>query len=308
MSPVPTRILLIQGISSLRATSEDEAVGALTTDERGLRRQVVALDTREHAEAVASGFWPPVDAQVRAVAAELHANLEEHGPAQLLYAGLDEVPTLIALGALFGDEHRLGCRDYDRDSGRFVWPETAQTLELEPAGAPRERMDAAGEVVVRVEISYPVQDAHVDAVLDRRSRLADVVIRPRGVAPRPGLVRSQADVEHFRTVFRDVLALLELERPGTEVIHLFLAGPVSTCLAAGQELRLRNGRRVQTYRYRTLDDPPLTRALRLTPEASSDVQTPLSDADMALAMPSVRAAPNRKACAMPSPVAPSMPR
>lgn len=283
MSTVPTRLLLIQGISSLRVTSEDEALNALTDEERGLRRQVLELDTREHAESVASGFWPPIDAQVRALAAALHANLEEHGPAQLLYTGLDEVPTLIALGALFGDEHRLGCRDYDRDSGRFAWPESAQTMELEPVGVPQERMDAAGDVVVRVEISYPVQDTHVDAVLDRRSRLADVAIRPLGAAPRPGLVRSQADVEHFREAFRDVLAQLELKRPGTEVIHLFLAGPVSTCLAAGQELRLRNGRQVQTYRYRTQDTPPLTRALRLTPEAGADVQAPLSDADMAVA-------------------------
>lgn len=283
MSPTPARLLLIQGISSLRVTSEEEILEALPTELRGLRRQVQVLDTRENAEAVASGFWPPVDAQVRAFAAALHANLEEQGPAHLLYAGLDEVPTLIALGALFGDEHRIACQDYDRDSGRYVWPETRQTLELETVGSPSERLEAAGEVVIRVEISYPIQDAHIDAVLDRRSRLADVVIRPRVGPPRPGLIRSQADVEHFRSEFRDVLAALELQRPGTEDIHLFLAGPVSACLAAGQELRLRNGGHVQTYRHRSHDDPPLAPALRLTPEASSEVQAPLSDAEMAIA-------------------------
>ncbi|MDC8012799.1 SAVED domain-containing protein [Tahibacter soli] len=275
------RLLILHGISSIRATGEAEVAAALTDDERRLPQMTLRLDTRTHENSIASGYWGPIDAQVRAFASEVLANLEEHGPAALLYVGIDEVPTLLALSAFLSDEHRLACRDYDRDQEVFHWPDKEGALAFESIGVPAEALDVPGDVVLRIELSYPVQSRDVHAAVP--DRLADITIRPKGALPRPGLVRAQTDVEAFRIEVRRVLAEIEKVRPSTRTIHLFLAGPVSACLAAGQELRLRNGRRVQTYRYRAKDSPPQTPAILLTPEATAYVQAPLSDDELSIA-------------------------
>ena len=279
----PVRLLLLHGTSSIRATSEEEAVAALTPAEAQLPRTVLTLDTRPFATAITSGFWPPVDAHVREFASRALASLDAHGLATVRYVGLDEVPTLVALGAFFGDEHRIECQDFDRDRERFAWPANQATVTWEPVAPPGEVMPGTGDVVVRVMVSGIVHDAHVDQAVPGDQRIADITLRPQGVTPRPGLVQSQADVDALRQLFREVVAELERTRPGTQRIHLFLAAPVSVCLAIGQELRLRNGRRFQTYRYRTNDDPPQTLAIELTPEAGAAVQAPLSEAERAQA-------------------------
>lgn len=273
----PPRFVIVLGVSSLRTTSEQEVLAALSPEEVRLSRKILPLDTRRHAQSIGSGFWSPVEAHLREFASEVLADLEEHGPAVLRYVGVDEVPTLVALGALLGDEHRIGCRDYDRDRERFEWPETNGALVWEPVGVPREVMATAGDAVLRVVATGTVHDAHVDHAVPADQRVADITLRPVGVTPRPGLLRAQDDVESLRLAVRGVLAELERTRPGVQTIHLFLAGPVSVCLAVGQELRLRNGRRVQTYRYRTQDVPAQKEAILLTPEAGAAVQAPLTE-------------------------------
>lgn len=279
----PARLVILLGVSSLRTTSEQEVLAALSPYEVRLPRTILPLDTRHHAQSIGSGFWSPVEAHLREFASEVLADIEEHGPAELRYVGIDEVPTLVALGALLGDEHRIGCQDYDRDRERFEWPETTGALAWETVGAPREVMATAGDAVLRVAATGTVHDAHVDHAVPADQRVADITLRPGDVTPRPGLLRAQEDVESLRLAVREVLAELERTRPGVQTIHLFLAGPVSVCLAVGQELRLRNGRRVQTYRYRTQDVPAQKEAILLTPEAGAAVQAPLSEEERARA-------------------------
>ena len=273
----PARLLLIHGISSLRSTGEDEAIASLNADEVRLPRTVMALDTRCHESAIESKFWRPVETHLREFAAEVLAQLDERGPTILRYVGVDEVPTLVALGAFLGDEHRIACEDYDRDLERFRWAETDATLAWEPLGVPREVMSKSGDAVIRINATATVQGVHVDHAIPSDDRVADITLHPRGETPRRGLVRSQADVDALRHLVRETLAELERARPGLETIHLFLAGPVPVCLAVGQELRLRIGCRVQTYRYRTQDAPPQTEAILLTPEAGAAVQMPLTE-------------------------------
>jgi len=274
------RLLLLLGISTFRTTGEDEAVASLTDEEARLPRTVLRLDTRELEQSVATGFWPPVQARVRAFAKQVLADLHQNGPAMVRYIGIDDVPTLVALAAFLGDEHRIECRDYAVDLKRFEWLEKAATVAFETAGVPRDAIETAGDVALRIEVSYTVHTEQVDEVVAPTQRIADVTIRPRERTPIQGLLRSQADVDQLRVTVREVLAELDRTRPGIQTIHLFLAGPISACLAVGQELRLRNGRRVQTYRHRSGDSPPQTPAILLTPRAGEDVQQPLTPEEL----------------------------
>ena len=249
------RLLIIRGESHLRNTSEDEILASLTHDELSLPRAIFDLNTTAFAAAIDSGYWISLDHHVQEFASRIlvQANSNEHGT--LFYFGVEETPALIALGAYLGDEYRIECRDYDRDAGAFVWPNDAEPVSFEKVGIPEETVDAAGDVVLIIELSYPVNPADVADVVSPSERLATISIRPANGGQTVGLLRSQGDVDSFRLAFRETLAAIDRARPNARVIHLFLAGSVSACIAAGQELRLRNGRRVQTYRYRAKDTP-----------------------------------------------------
>lgn len=137
--------------------------------------------------------------------------------------------------------------------------------------------------MLRVEVSYPILDAHLEAAIGK-DRLANIRIVPAARSPTPGLVRSEQDVASVRQAVREALAALASARPNADSIHLFVAAPVSVCIAIGQELRLRNSRDVQTYRYRSgSSDRALAPALLLTSGDVSEPAKALTEADIALA-------------------------
>jgi hypothetical protein len=151
------------------------------------------------------------------------------------------------------------------------------------SGAPSEIVSQSGEVTLVVEVSYPIAQRDIEAALGDES-LASIRIRPAGREPMPGIVRSSGDVAAVREAVREALAAIAQYRPGTTVIHLFIAAPMSVCFAVGQELRLRNGRDVQTYRYRSSDAAePYKRAILLTARSLPATSRILNDAERALA-------------------------
>ncbi len=276
-------ILLVLHDSPLRAVSEAEALATLAPEELAQPRRIERVDTRPLAEDIKGGHWRSSHTYLREAAGRIRAAADECGAARVRYFGVAEVPHVIALGAYLSDERLMESRDFDRDRNRWEWPTSDSTLELAVRGLPREVVTLPGPALVRVEISYPVQDADVDEVVER-DRLADVRISPRDRAPTPDIVQSFADVQTVRAALREALAALAALRPNVAVIHLFVAAPVSVCLAVGQELRLRNGKDVQTYRYRSGSDAPaLTPAILLTHGEVTETAAPLSDADRELA-------------------------
>src|SRR5262249_41854298 len=156
---------------------------------------------------------------------------------QMRHLGIAEVPHLIALGAYLGDERLIDSRDFDRDCGRWAWPASGSTLTTKIEGLPREVITLPGDVVVRVEITYPILDEDVAQVVSP-NRLADVRIQVEGRIPAPGLVKTASDAHVIRLALREALTTLATVRPHIEVIHLFVAAPVSVCVGVGQELRL----------------------------------------------------------------------
>ena len=174
------RLLLLLGISTFRTTGEDEAVASLTDEEARLPRTVLRLDTRELEQSVATGFWPPVQARVRAFAKQVLADLHQNGPAMVRYIGIDDVPTLVALAAFLGDEHRIECRDYAVDLKRFEWLEKAATVAFETAGVPRDAIETAGDVLIgRIRGSEVGVARDENAVVDSEGQLVgDVPSEP----------------------------------------------------------------------------------------------------------------------------------
>ena len=277
-------LLLIRHQAPLRVIGEAEALAVLTLPERSLRRRDVEIDTRPFAEDVDGGHWRSSHAYIRQAAADLRAAADTVGSARVLYFSMAEVPQVLALGAYLGDERYVEVHDYDRDLHTWTWRSEQQTLDVELDNLPQEHVAQPGLVIVCVEISYPIADTDVDAAVGKE-RLAHVRLRPAGGrSPSPSIVMSAQDVAVVRREFRKAVQAILDARPATEVIHLFVAAPVSVCLGIGQELRLRNSRDVQTYRYRRADgDKSYKPAILLTAGALREVERPLTSDEIALA-------------------------
>ncbi|MDP3909848.1 MAG: SAVED domain-containing protein, partial [Gemmatimonadales bacterium] len=186
------QILLVRHQAPLRAVGETEALAVLSEGDRAVPRRDVLIDTRPYQEDVEGGHWRASHAYIRQVAATLRSIADAAETARIDYFSMAEVPHVIALGAYVGDERHVNVHDYNRDADDWKWPESGQTLQAQVLDLPKESVSQSGPVVIRVEISFPIADADVDAVIGPE-RLADVKIRPAG-NPIPGVVRSAADV------------------------------------------------------------------------------------------------------------------
>jgi hypothetical protein len=229
---------------------------------------------------VEGGYWNESESYILQEAQRIRVAAEGAADSVIAFFGLAEVPHLVALGAYVGDERRVLL--YDLYSEGWAWPADEQTVALrEPVGLPTERVAVSSEVVIRVEVTYPVHDDDVNAVVSA-DRYDDVTL---GVeAPARGVIRSAQDVEAVRGQVRDALATLRSQYPRLQRIHLVCAAPASVCFAIGQELQIRNGVPVVTYRHRSREDgPSLREAIVLTPGEASAAARPLTDDERATA-------------------------
>lgn len=262
-----------------------EAVGGLAAL-NSIPRQV-EIDTAAYAQDVENAGWGASHGAVWQAARRLRAMLQVTPDARVIYAGLAEVPHVVALGAYLGDEWTVESYDHHRETGAWRWLSEEQTLSLETTGLPHERMGAAGPAVLRIEISASVDDAHIREFVTESEEVAHIRIRPKGATPTVAdLVRSPADVREVRRAVREAVSALVEQRPNLTVIHLFIAAPVSACFVTGQELRIRNNPPVQTYRFRrAADGAGVTRpALRLLATGPAPADVPLSEEEQARAL------------------------
>jgi hypothetical protein len=277
-------LLIVRLSSHIRATTEAEILTALEEASHQLPRHVVSVDLTPYEAEVEGGHWEASHAFIRKVAGDLRAVADKLKDVRILVGGIAEIPHVVALGAYFSDERQVDVRDLDRDRGTWAWPEPRGVLRLETAGLPTERVLQSGPVVLRLEISNAIGEAEVRSeVGDDYS--ANVSIRLAGDYPTRGAVRSSQDVETVKIAVRRTLAALEDLRPNATVIHLFVAAPVSVSFIVGQELHLRSGTPVQTYRHRSRDgEKPYSPAILLSASTLSDVESPLTPEQVATAV------------------------
>ncbi len=277
-------LVLVLVSSSLRRVTEQEALSSLAAETRQVARRVVDIDLRPFESDVEGGGWSASEAEIRRHAREVRAVAEELNDPEVHFFGIAEIPHLVALGAYIGDEHHVVVHDLDRDTvdRSWGWPTDEPTLELDVSRLPAECVSQPGAVVTRVAISAAITDEDVEEYLES-GVLADIEITlAGGRVPQRGVVQSLADVAAIRAAFRSVLASIEQNRPNAEVLHLFLAAPPSVCFIIGQELHLRSGLPVRSYRFRTREEPFYRPAILLRSESDA-ADVPLTEEEVALA-------------------------
>ncbi len=279
-------VLIIRQSSSLRAITEEESLQILSAKEQGTIRRDVEVPTAQFANAIAQGDWGGQDSFLREAAAGIRKEADQLGNVAIHYVGLAEVPHIIALGAHIGNERLVIPHDHFGPDGPWQWPEVAQTVNLKIVGTDELKVTikARGTAVIRLSISNSITDDDVRAVAGE-GMLADVVITHANAVPARNMIRSLADVDAVRKAFIAAYGSVLNARPGIDLIHLFVAAPPSVCFAVGQELVLRNGKPVQTYRYRSGDGSEARQqaAILLSTAAEQAPLVPLTDEESAIA-------------------------
>jgi hypothetical protein len=272
---MPDRLILIRQPSHLRNVTDAEVRAVVPDDLLRLQTHPVEVDMRPFRNDTENGHWDAAEGYIIDQARAIRELAEDADDPVLLYFGLAEIPHVVTLGAYIGDERQVRVHDYDRDADTWAWPETTQTVTVSTEGLPADRVEAQGDAVLRIAVSYEIHDADVDAVVPS-GRLADVTVRLDD--PRPTSIRSLADVRAVRQAVREALGKLRELRPRLDRVHLFIAAPVSVCFGVGQELRLRSGVTVVTYRFRPGTEGPNNReAITLTPGEASTASRPITD-------------------------------
>ena len=278
------RIILVRHQAPLRVISEEEPLTALEPDELAAARAPLVFDSRDLAEAVEGGHWDSSDAWVRERAFQLQEVVERDG-GEVHYFTMAEVPHIVGLAAHFGDAVPVHVHDHRDEQGvsNWSWQTDKKTFDLAVSALPSEIVSQPGEATLVIEISYPIDQALVDSLVGG-DLLSAIRITIADQPPTRGIVKSVADLWEVREAVRDALAALRRARPGLQRIHLFIAAPPSVCFAVGQELQLRNGTDVQTYRYRSNDPAePYKPALLLTSRGLPGTARPLTEEETALA-------------------------
>jgi hypothetical protein len=268
--------------SGLRSIDESEAIKELPSQLLHAPRKLIRVDTGAFKEHVDVGDWSGQGQYLREMAANVQRAADGLSDPQIHYFGLAEVPHVLAFGAAYGTERRMIVHEYDRDAQGWQWPATSPSVGVAvdnvPQGPP---ISAKGHAVLRICVSAEIHDHDVQAVVE--DPLADVTVRLDGTLA-VGRIRHAEDVERIRTAFREALASILQARSGVEVLHLFVAAPVSVSFAIGQELVPRNGPPIQTYRYRkSQSGPSLAPAILISNEVDSESAVSLTESDIAVA-------------------------
>lgn len=283
---MPREVVIVRQTWPRRTViSKEEVTAALSQEEKEADKTYVDVPTEHFADAVEQGDWEGQDRFFRKKATEIQAAAESAENVSVHFFGMAEVPHLIALGAHVGDARTIHFHDHDRETGSWSWPAKGRSLELETTGLENLQgsVSVPGGAVLRIAVSYPIEDADVLEVVGPHS-LADVCISRKGECAQVGAVRSVEDLEVVRKEVRTALALLKRARPNLTQIHLFVAAPPSVCFVVGQELCLRNSPPVQTYRYRAETKPRQQCAIFLEGSGADEVRMRLTDEQREIAM------------------------
>src|SRR5204862_5205678 len=191
--------------SGRRQVDEIAVLNAIDERARLSRRETILVDTQHFADDVRANEWSGHAAFLQERAEEVRRKADDTDSPELHYAGLAEIPHVIALGAAIGDERAIAVHEYDRDRDSWEWPsdELDEITIDNPVVSPI--VTAPGIAVLRVSIAAVVQDATVREIVGEEV-LADVTVRFADGEPTTARVRSEAQLAEIRTKIREAIA------------------------------------------------------------------------------------------------------
>jgi hypothetical protein len=147
--------------------------------------------------------------------------------------GLAPIPLLMGLGASLSNKVPTDFYQCHRDrSYRWTWSAGEQTARYK-ADCLREGT-AAEKMALVLSLSGTIDQATLPAHIDHSYSVYEISLC--GALPHTGFLRQREDLDEFRKVYRELLALLRKKHPSARELHVFPAVPAPVAIACGFDL------------------------------------------------------------------------
>lgn len=180
-----------------------------------------------HARDGSSSWW---EGQAHALRQEVHAAMrqDKFGERTLAVFAVAEMPSLILLGYLLGDEQKLELFQYDRTSGSCDFADVdGSAAKFEVRCPPVVSTEGVALIVSATAIVN--EDRIRNSVPDKNLAIAEI----RAVNPGRTLVQSPATVRAFQKAVIECVDRLEAAAGSKVPIHVFPAMPAPLAVALG---------------------------------------------------------------------------
>lgn len=246
--------------------SSQEMAQALPPDTLMLPRREVVIDPlRDVSMQDAHKIdWADAREQTdRALREKLKPELDRSPGYHVAYFGAAPIPLAMFLGFRVGTwtaVRPFQKRHDARETRDWRWKGTVKTVTVEPTqGMPHDHSKAAGDVIVRVATSHPI-DPH-DTLEVVPEPLAEISISTSPMDP--DALDAPADIEAVAIEFEKVLDAIANHFPNAKCVHVFASVPVGMAFRLGASISATKHLRVRTYQYLRHATPRYTPAIVL---------------------------------------------
>jgi nucleoside phosphorylase len=227
--------LLILCAQSLRSIASDDVINIFGDELRGREIETALLD---FTDLVSNGIFTSPETAVQRLTqpqGTLYGALARRGEAEIVFHGLVHIPLAILAGHLITDRQSVKFFDFHPSPGSNTWSWPGDNEEFPPLnviGLPDKLLRYAGDVVIRISISYSVLSEQTSSVTPLDAVEVDLTL-PN---PERSIVRSENQMREYGRVFRRALDLIAQRIPNVSKVHLFYSGPVSLAFHIGQQI------------------------------------------------------------------------
>lgn len=155
------------------------------------------------------------------------------------------IPVLMFLGSKLGNKVPLDLFQRHRDDERWKWKGPGATAQYELKKL-REGSEA-DKAALLLSLSGTLRTEALPTEIDGRYSVYELTLC--GVAPDPTFLRTNADLEEFRSSYQHALAIVARECPGIQAIDFFPAVPAPVAVLCGRECLPKAHPALRVYDY-----------------------------------------------------------
>jgi hypothetical protein len=147
--------------------------------------------------------------------------------------GLAPMPLLMGLGACLSNKVQTDFYQCHRNrTYRWTWS-SGEPMVPYKADCLREGT-APEKIALVLSLSGAIDPASLPAHVDGSYSVYGITLRD--AVPNPGFLRQREDLDEFRKVYRELLALMRKKHPSARELHMFPAVPAPVAIACGFDL------------------------------------------------------------------------
>lgn len=181
---------------------------------------------------------------------------------KLVYFGAAPIPLAMHLGYLVGAWQSVEVFQYHHSLKSWSWvPPSAGSPpnEVRLTGMPESKVDAPGDIIVRVSTSHLVNRDNTIAVVPSPLAEYEISLNRLGedALETPQLLEAVAEK------FKLVLDNIALTRPNAKIVHVFSSVPVGLAFRLGTKINPTMTSKVQTYQFSQSTEKKYTKAITL---------------------------------------------